>query len=207
MRSGFRKGVLRGLCWSALGCLLLSGCSATVQLRHDPLPIVSKFPNKKVVVVQFANGVPEDNRVGRAKNFFGMTVRWVTLKPSVAVVLSETVTDAMNRSGMDAELVQDAQAPDGTFILTGQLKDMMLKSHPGLTEVKMDAMILFDAQVRRPDGRVVALGQFEGRVEPTSVGGMDVTLDQSFEQAMRGAIQDGARKLFTKLRSDSVFGD
>jgi len=207
MNSYAWKVVVRGLGWGTLGCLILSGCSATVQLRYNPMPVVSKFPNKKVAVVQFADGVPKDKQVGRAKNLYGMTIRWITLKPPVVAALSETITDALNRSGMDAELVQAAQAPDGAFVVTGQLKDMMLKSHPGWSEVKMESMILFDVQVKRPDGRVVALGPFEGRVEPTSVGGAALNLDQSFEEAMKGAIEDGVRKLFAKLKSDSVFGN
>lgn len=180
---------------------LVSGCSATVQLRPPTVPVLSKLPNEKIAVVQFADQVPEDNRVGRMKNLYQATIRWVTLKPPVAVTLSESIADILNRSGMDAELLQTATVPEGRLVLTGQVKNMSLTSRPGWSEIYFDAMVQFDAQLKQPDGSVVSLGQIEGSVNSTTVGGVGFTMEQSLSEAMGGAIADGVRKLLDQLKS------
>lgn len=185
--------------------LVLTGCGATVQLAYAPLPVTSKLPAKNVALVSFADEIPPDHRTGRAKGAFGNTVRWVTIKPPVATVLSEAIADALIRSGMDVESFASGERPSHDFVVTGTVNDMLLQSKPGWSEVRVKASIRFVAQVRRPDGSAVDLGPIEGIADSSSVGGATMTLDQLLANAMTSAIHDGIRKLLAQLKANKAF--
>jgi len=197
------RRVERLLLYASVG-LILTGCNATVQLAYAPIPVASKLPAKKVALVAFADEIPPDHRTGRAKGGFGNTVRWVTIKPPVATVLSEAIADALIRSGMDVESLASGEKPSQGFVITGTVKDMRLQSKPGWSEVRVNASIQFVAKVRRPDGSAVDLA-IEGIAESSSVGGATMSLDQLLANAMTSAIQDGIRKLLAQAKANKVF--
>jgi len=208
IKRNLQQSKLKILAWMVFVSVLIvtGGCSMPMTVKYSPLAatdtLISGQIKPRAYILRFIDSRENKESIGRMNNVFGGKTKNLVTANDLGLILAEAVTDALNKSGIQAELHSDrtstekipqAELEGFNFIFGGKIKDLEVKSQVGWDTIKVTANVVIEVSVNNMES-VEWVGPIEGTAEKRdfmylSSSSLTDSLDTAMQNCMRNMIR------------------
>jgi len=197
--------------------LITTGCSLPVSLKYSPIAsaetITSSSPPPRIFVVKFTDNRTKKDSIGKMNNAFGMKVKNLVTADDVGLLLSEATTDALRKSGLQAEQHTDRltgeelpteEVMQFDYIIGGRITDIEVLSQPGFSTLTASTRLVVDLLVCRmkPEFKCEWVGPIDGSSERKFL--QTYSLSTELTECTDKAIQNCMRNAIRHLKASGL---